>query len=254
MRLHIYRITASLLVVTLLIAGTAEVFGSMLGIDAVPDRAATMPVKEGGHRFPVGRKQAPAERYRRTGWDALGVQNGGQVSGCLGELKLSNIGSDATDRSCSLMATGRATLMAQAGYRSGSDNVVTCESEHHRLTECDMNTRGDVELVRELSSTECIRGDNWGLSRHSVWVKDGCRAVFRNEDAPSSRRHGRREWGSGPSALAACDRQARAAGSLVTRVPVNDDVLEVIIDYPDGRYLCMVRSDGWVQSLTRMRH
>jgi hypothetical protein len=34
---------------------------------------------------------------------------------------------------------------------------------------------------------------------------------------------------------------------------VNGDVTELIVDYPDGRYLCMVRNDGQVQSLTQLR-
>ena len=50
-----------------------------------------------------------------------------------------------------------------------------------------MDTRGDVRLVRQLSRTECVQNRNWGLYRHSVWVKDGCRAVFGNGRAePSS--------------------------------------------------------------------
>ncbi len=62
-----------------------------------------------------------------------------------------------------------------------SDNLprqVTCESKDNRQVECAMNTRGDVRLVRQLSKTACVEGRTWGLSRHSVWVKDGCRAVF----------------------------------------------------------------------------
>jgi len=36
-------------------------------------------------------------------------------------------------------------------------------------------------------------------------------------------------------------------------VPVNDEAAELIIDYPDGRYLCMARNDGQVMSLTRLQ-
>jgi hypothetical protein len=38
----------------------------------------------------------------------------------------------------------------------------------------------------------------------------------------------------------------------VTRVAMNQDIMELIINYPDGRYLCLVRNDGTVQSLTRL--
>ena len=53
--------------------------------------------------------------------------------------------------------------------------------------------------------------------------------------------------------LGACNVRAKADGALVTRVPVNDQVTELIIDYPDGRFLCMVRNDGLVESLSRLR-
>jgi len=67
------------------------------------------------------------------------------------------------------------------GRNDDSDNLpreVTCESNDKRQVECPMNTRGEVRVVRQLSKTACVEGVSWGLSRHSVWVKDGCRAVF----------------------------------------------------------------------------
>jgi hypothetical protein len=69
-----------------------------------------------------------------------------------------------------------------------SDNLprqVTCESNDKRQVECGMNTRGNVRVVRQLSKTACVEGSNWGLSRHAVWVKDGCRAVFAVDDRGS---------------------------------------------------------------------
>jgi hypothetical protein len=56
---------------------------------------------------------------------------------------------------------------------AGLPREVTCESQGDNQAECDMDTRGDVEVVRQLSRTECVEGRNWGLSRNSVWVKDG---------------------------------------------------------------------------------
>lgn len=55
---------------------------------------------------------------------------------------------------------------------------VTCESKGKAQTSCDMDTRGEVKLVRQLSRAACTEGVSWGLSKHSVWVSDGCRAVF----------------------------------------------------------------------------
>ena len=55
---------------------------------------------------------------------------------------------------------------------------VTCESKDNKQVECDMNTRGEVRIVQQLSKTRCVEGQNWGLFKHSVWVNGGCRAVF----------------------------------------------------------------------------
>ncbi len=139
--------------------------------------------------------------------------------------------------------------------RSGDDDAprsVTCESVDQRQVECAMDTRGEVQVARQLSRTRCVRGDNWDVNRHSVWVKDGCRAEFRNISADDRDRRSSTSSG-GDDLLGACNDRARADGTQVTRVPVNGDVTELIVDYPDGRYLCMVRNDGQVQSLTQLR-
>ncbi len=104
-------------------------------------------------------------------------------------------------------------------------------------------------------------GPERGLSRSSVRVKDGGRAVFRNTpgDGGHQADHGQHRGcvapvaAAGAGLLGACNRRARASGALVTRVPVNDEAAELIIDYPDGRYLCMARNDGQVMSLTRLQ-
>ena len=114
-----------------------------------------------------------------------------------------------------------------------------------------MDTRGTVELVRQLSHSTCVEGQSWGLSRHAVWVKDGCRAVFRNTSRDGHSSH--RNTSSTSPQLGACNTRAGADGALVTRVPVNSTLDELIVDYPDGRFLCMVTDEGQVQSLTKLR-
>ncbi len=129
----------------------------------------------------------------------------------------------------------------------------TCESVGQQQTECDLDTRGRVQLVRQLSKTQCVEGQNWGLNRHSVWVREGCRAEFRNVSAAS---RGNAQYGSqalNSDLQQACDGRAGARGSQVTRVAVNDNLTELILDYPDGRYMCLVGNDGQVQSLTQLR-
>lgn len=126
-------------------------------------------------------------------------------------------------------------------------NEVTCESTDQRQVSCDMNTRGAVEVSRQLSRTRCEQGVNWGLSRHSVWVNGGCRAVFRNTSSAP------RAAPAGDTALGSCNARKGDQGTLVTQVPVGSDYQELIIDYADGRFLCMLRNNGQVQSLTPVR-
>jgi hypothetical protein len=64
------------------------------------------------------------------------------------------------------------------GY--GNNQVVRCESNDGRSRTCPMDTRGGVQLVRQISNTACIEGRNWGTNRGVVSVTDGCRAEFRS--------------------------------------------------------------------------
>lgn len=65
------------------------------------------------------------------------------------------------------------------GYGSPSSRTVRCGSEDGRWTQCVAEVRGGVELVRQLSRSQCIRGQSWGLDRGGIWVSSGCRAEFR---------------------------------------------------------------------------
>ncbi len=53
--------------------------------------------------------------------------------------------------------------------------------------------------------------------------------------------------------MAACNARNGGNGRLVTQLPVGERYTEVIVDYDDGRQLCMVGNDGTVLSLTPMR-
>lgn len=69
------------------------------------------------------------------------------------------------------------------GWNGGGQydgDFVRCESRDNRSRSCPMSIgrRGDIRLVRQLSGTPCIEGQNWGRSRSGVWVSGGCRAEF----------------------------------------------------------------------------
>lgn len=179
-----------------------------------------------------------------------------------GGTQLSYTGPGNRNGVCTVGAPSRGDREARPGpsARSFRDtdaaSIVTCESTDQKQHECDMDTRGTVVVSRQISHTRCVQGENWDVNRHSIWVKDGCRAEFRNvsrSDDDSSRWRSEGSRGGRVDLLQACDDRARADGSEVTRVAVNQDLMELIVDYPDGRYLCMVHMDGNVQSLTRLR-
>lgn len=56
--------------------------------------------------------------------------------------------------------------------------TVRCESEKGRSRTCPADTRGGVRLVRQLSRSPCVEGENWGVREGEIWVKAGCRADF----------------------------------------------------------------------------
>ncbi|MFT3762824.1 MAG: DUF3011 domain-containing protein [Pseudoxanthomonas sp.] len=82
----------------------------------------------------------------------------------------------------------RAEFVAGRGGRYPGDNypgnggygqTLRCESTDNRYRTCQATIRRGVELTRQLSKTQCVRGRNWGWDRNGVWVSGGCRGEFR---------------------------------------------------------------------------
>jgi hypothetical protein len=65
----------------------------------------------------------------------------------------------------------------QGGGSAGRE--IVCESNSNRMHRCEADTRGGVELVRQISNSRCTFNRTWGYDRRSIWVSDGCRARFR---------------------------------------------------------------------------
>lgn len=140
---------------------------------------------------------------------------------------------------------------------NGLPDRVTCESRDNRQVECDMNTRGNVRVAQQLSKTACVEGRSWGLNRHSVWVKDGCRAVF-ERDTSGARDRDYRQSGDGAgaapdAAVRGCEREGKGRGEVLTTSALKPGYWEVILRYEDGRYVCTVDERGRVSEFSRIR-
>jgi len=64
------------------------------------------------------------------------------------------------------------------GYATTSSGLVRCESTDSRRRFCRADTRGGVQVYRQLSRQDCIRGRNWEATADGILVADGCRADF----------------------------------------------------------------------------
>jgi len=100
-----------------------------------------------------------------------------------------------------------AAILASALFAAPvlADGTIRCESRHDRYEYCSIRTDNRVKLVRQLSSTRCSYGVNWGYDRRGVWVDRGCRAEFRVGHGGHGHDHDRddRHDDSGKAAAAA---------------------------------------------------
>lgn len=73
---------------------------------------------------------------------------------------------------------GLPTVVRAQWQNPAYGNRFNCESSDGRYRECRVDTRRGVQMTRQLSRTQCIEGQNWGIGRDVVWVDRGCRAEF----------------------------------------------------------------------------
>ncbi|MDZ4813628.1 MAG: DUF3011 domain-containing protein [Pseudomonadota bacterium] len=72
--------------------------------------------------------------------------------------------------------------------------IVRCESISRRDHYCPVDTGDGVALYAQISSTQCIEDENWGVDRGGIWVRSGCRADF-EVFAAGNRGHGGQSQG-----------------------------------------------------------
>lgn len=59
-----------------------------------------------------------------------------------------------------------------------NQEIVRCNSDDERRHYCNIDTRGGVRVVRQISGTPCREGETWGYDNQGLWVDHGCRAEF----------------------------------------------------------------------------
>ncbi|MDV3513718.1 DUF3011 domain-containing protein [Stenotrophomonas sp. C1657] len=254
MRRHRLPLTVALLAS----AFTAPAMAAVPFFNAACPGGLDVHADEGGPVYVQGR-EATLKRFNDRYFEARDASSGTTLSistGDDGTPQVSYTGRGGANGICQVSNNGTPAAAVEGGRHHRDQDrdddaalprEVTCESTDQRQVSCDMDTRGNVEIVRQLSRTRCEQGSNWGLSRHSVWVNGGCRATFRNMSKAAANAP------AGDTALGSCNASKGAQGTLVTQVPVGSDYQELIIDYPEGRFLCMMRNDGRVQSVTPIR-
>jgi len=79
----------------------------------------------------------------------------------------------------SLFATSVVSAQPGGGYGPGGGgrDSVQCESKDYRLNRCNVDWR-EARILRQTSSSRCVRGQTWGLDRRGLWVDRGCGGVF----------------------------------------------------------------------------
>lgn len=79
-----------------------------------------------------------------------------------------------------LIFSALAILAITYGSVAKADFDLTCESSNGQTRNCPIhNATGKVYLKTQLSRSGCYEGSSWGTYDNSVWVSNGCRAVFR---------------------------------------------------------------------------
>jgi hypothetical protein len=153
----------------------------------------------GGVWLSVQYSKASCRQGSSWGYDNRGiwVSNGCRAQFDLGDYRSSHSSSDES-KAAAALAIGLIGAAAIASHHQrddddrgyvyqpydhhaayGPSDHVTCESRNNAYNFCRANLRhSGVDVERQLSSTTCRLGQNWGWSKDGIWVNGGCRAVF----------------------------------------------------------------------------
>jgi hypothetical protein len=117
-------------------------------------------------------------------------------------------------------------------------------------------------MVQQISSSPCVEGRSWGVNQNSIWVSNGCRAVFDVQPVAAPGYDRGQRYASGDdrreAARRACVDQALASRTFGPDQIRTNDVhwigegrLAVSLDTPNGPVNCTVDRNGNVESMDR---
>ena len=86
---------------------------------------------------------------------------------------------------------------AQGSHYGGPGGEVECSSNNYAFQRCAVPWR-DARIVRQLSNTQCVRGQNWGIDRQGLWVNHGCSGRFVDARGGYDGGHHGGGWQPGP--------------------------------------------------------
>ena len=73
----------------------------------------------------------------------------------------------------------RSSASALPQFQSQSQaQTINCSSDDMHRHTCEADTRGGVQLVKQISGSPCVFGQTWGYDARGIWVDRGCRADF----------------------------------------------------------------------------
>lgn len=101
-----------------------------------------------------------------------------------------------------------------------AERTITCESYKGRYRYCQVDTRGGVRLIRQISNAECRQGRTWGYDRGGIWVDNGCSAKFALRDLGGRYNHD--DDGNGGNAALAIG-TAIAVGAIAAALSNQND-------------------------------
>jgi len=126
-------------------------------------------------------------------------------------------------------------------YDRGEDSA-ECSSQGYRFTRCGIPWRG-ARLVEQLSDSECIENQSWGVDGEGLWVDQGCSARFVEARAYDDRRAPSGydyDPAHGGGATLICE----SRGGDRDRCPLPRGVAEVHIDEQLSQTPCR-RGENW---------